>query len=223
MKPPRIFDMEYLYKTVKERKRTELVIDRSRFITTVMPCNTREEADSFIEEIKAEFKDATHNVPAFIIGNKMELKWASDDGEPQGTAGPPILRYLEMNDLTNIALVVTRYFGGIKLGTGGLVRAYTQGAEQAVTEAGIVGAVEMISFSSSMDYSAYNRLITYKFPEEVSNNLTIGEPIFTDKVEVELTLMKEQSQSLMSIIKDISGGKASFGEEREVLGFLSLT
>ena len=215
--------MEYLYKTVKNRTRTELTIERSKFITTVVPCNTREEADSFIAEIKSEFKDATHNVPAFIIGNKMELKWASDDGEPQGTAGPPILRYLEMNELTNIAVVVTRYFGGIKLGTGGLVRAYTQGAEQAVTEAGIVGAVEMVKFSGEMDYSAYNRLISYKFPEEIADNLTMGEPAFTEKVELDFTLLREQGENLKNIIMDVSGGKAAIGLEEETLGFLSLT
>ena len=100
--------MDYLYKTVLKRARIEYVVERSRFIATVLPCESREEVDSFFNEIRQEFKDATHNVPAFVLGNKMELKWASDDGEPQGTSGPPILKVLEGKGLTNLALVVTR-------------------------------------------------------------------------------------------------------------------
>ena len=141
--------MDYLYKTVLKRARIEYVVERSRFIATVLPCESREEVDSFFNEIRQEFKDATHNVPAFVLGNKMELKWASDDGEPQGTSGPPILKVLEGKGLTNLALVVTRYFGGIKLGTGGLVRAYSQSAEEVIREAGIAGAAIFLKYKVS--------------------------------------------------------------------------
>ena len=112
-----------LYSTVFSEARAEQEIERSKFITTVRPVNTREEAEEFFAEVRKEFKDATHNVPAMVIGDKMQIQWASDDGEPQGTSGAPIVQMLVREGITNTALVVTRYFGGIKLGTGGLVRA----------------------------------------------------------------------------------------------------
>ena len=114
-----------LYSTVFSEARAEQEIERSKFITTVRPVDTREEAEEFFAEVRKEFKDATHNVPAMVIGDKMQIQWASDDGEPQGTSGAPIVQMLVREGITNTALVVTRYFGGIKLGTGGLVRAYT--------------------------------------------------------------------------------------------------
>ena len=112
-----------LYKTVGKAAQAEQIIEKSRFITHVRPVTSREEADSFFAEIKKEYKDATHNVPAMVIGDKFQIQWASDDGEPQGTSGAPIVQMLVNEEITNVALVVTRYFGGVKLGTGGLVRA----------------------------------------------------------------------------------------------------
>ena len=124
-----------LYSTVFAEARAEQEIERSKFITTVRPVNTREEAEEFFAEVRKEFKDATHNVPAMVIGDKMQIQWASDDGEPQGTSGAPIVQMLVREGITNTALVVTRYFGGIKLGAGGLVRAYSGSVAQNLAEA----------------------------------------------------------------------------------------
>ena len=116
--------------------RREIVIGGSRFIATLAPAFSVDEAKAFIARIKEEFRDATHNVPAFLIGGgNSVIAHASDDGEPSGTAGKPALAVLRGSDLGDAALVVTRYFGGTKLGTGGLVRAYTQAAQAVVSAA----------------------------------------------------------------------------------------
>lgn len=215
--------MEYLYKTVEKRARTELTIEKSRFITTVIPCESREEAEAFFDEIRREFKDATHNVPAFVLGNKMELKWASDDGEPQGTSGPPILKLLESKELTNIALVVTRYFGGVKLGTGGLVRAYTQSAEQAINEGGIAGAAMFKSLGLKMNYGDYNKFLAYRFSEEIRKQIIVGEPTFLENVSLDLLCYKEISPQISAILMDLTNGEIAIKDQGESLVRFALT
>ena len=215
--------MDFLYKTVGQSARAEITIERSRFISSVMPCETRACAEAFFDEIRKEFKDATHNVPAFVVGKKMELKYASDDGEPQGTAGPPILRYLEMNELTNLAVVVTRYFGGIKLGTGGLVRAYTEGVDSCVKAAGIAGALEKWCSKCNMDYSAYNKLLAYKFPQEIGETLEFGNPGFSDNVTLDISVAKGKEELLKGILRDISLGKIEIKGEEILIKSISLT
>ena len=126
-----------LYKSIYEYAEAEYIIEKSRFIAHASPVETPEEAKLFVAEIKEKYKDATHNVPAFIFGQGMEHQWASDDGEPQGTSGMPVLKLISAEELTNLVIVVTRYFGGIKLGTGGLARAYTHAAKLAIEKAGI--------------------------------------------------------------------------------------
>lgn len=142
-----------LYKTVMEEAEAEQTIEKSRFISHIKPVTSKEAAEEFIAEIRASYKTATHNVPAFVIGNKMQLQWASDDGEPQGTSGAPIVQMLVKEGITNVAVVVTRYFGGIKLGTGGLVRAYTSSAKLALEAAGIADVREMLVLEVRMAYS----------------------------------------------------------------------
>ena len=118
-----------LYKTIAKEACAEQIIEKSRFITYIKPISTKEEGDEFIAGIKKKHRDATHNVPCMVVGDKMQIQWASDDGEPQGTSGLPMLQMLVNREITNVCVVVTRYFGGIKLGTGGLVRAYTSSAK----------------------------------------------------------------------------------------------
>lgn len=126
-----------LYKTVEKEASASQIIEKSKFITYVKPVSSKEEADAFIAEIRKKHKDATHNVPAMVIGDKMQLQWASDDGEPQGTSGAPMVKLLTSEEITDTVIVVTRYFGGIKLGTGGLVRAYTSSAKLGLEAAGV--------------------------------------------------------------------------------------
>ncbi len=128
--------------TIQKEVRTTYLISKSEFITSLKPVKTVEEAKTFFEKIKNEFGDATHNITAYTIGKTGEAGHCSDDGEPSGTAGLPVLDVFRKNDITNFACVVTRYFGGIKLGAGGLVRAYSSAASQALKEAGITPIIE---------------------------------------------------------------------------------
>lgn len=215
--------MEFLYKTIKEYVRDEIVIEKSRFIATAIPCNSKEEADEFFDDIKREFKDATHNVPAFIVGNKMELKWASDDGEPQGTAGPPILRFLEAKGITNVAVCVTRYFGGIKLGTGGLVRAYTESVESVVREENIAMALPIASAKITMEYPEYNRVSSYRFPEEIKETLEIKNVEFGEKVVANLSCHRDVYEETVKVLEGICNGRIEFSQPVESIGLVSLT
>lgn len=126
------------YKTLLSYGEAEITIEKSKFIGYATPVKNEEEALAFIEKIKTKHWNATHNVPAYIIGDNSEIQRCSDDREPSGTAGIPVLEAIKREDLKNVVVVVTRYFGGIKLGTGGLVRAYTRGAKIALDAAKIV-------------------------------------------------------------------------------------
>ncbi|MEL7655426.1 MAG: YigZ family protein, partial [Bacillota bacterium] len=139
------------YKTVMKEAEIEQIIDKSRFIGYIKPVESREEAEAFITQIRSKHKAATHNVPAFVIGEQFQQQWASDDGEPQGTSGAPIVQMLVKEGITNIVLVITRYFGGIKLGTGGLVRAYTGTAKLALEEGQICAAKELDELKVKLD------------------------------------------------------------------------
>ncbi len=216
-------NMEYLYKTVLKPARIEYIVEKSKFIASVIPCESREEVDAFFDEIRREFKDATHNVPAFVLGDKMELKWASDDGEPQGTSGPPILKVIEGKGLTNIAIVVTRYFGGIKLGTGGLVRAYSKSADQVINESGIAGAALYNKMDLVFNYGDYNKFLSYKFPDVMKESMIIGETVFKENVEVSFSCHKDVKSSFCSILKDLTNGGIIVKERGEILERFALT
>ncbi len=159
--------MSESYYTIEKAVRVEQIVEKSRFIASLIPVGSKEEADRELALIREEFKDATHNVPAMAIGKKSELVWCSDDGEPQGTSGPPMLRILTAKRLTNVMVVVTRYFGGIKLGTGGLVRAYSGALEMAIDTAEIVELKEYSFVKGEVDYQAFNRISAHGFPQEV--------------------------------------------------------
>lgn len=196
--------MEAEYKTIKDTAKAELNIEKSKFISHISHANNREEAEAFIQMIKAEYKDATHNVSSFVIGPKMELKWATDDGEPQGTAGMPILKVLEEQGITNTVVVVTRYFGGKKLGTGGLVRAYTDSTLEAIKASGLCEVHKIASIKARIDYSSYSKLIKLSLPfymEIVSSE-------FQDAVVVEIDFDPERLEELKEAIDNLSRGQA---------------
>ena len=199
------------YHTVPGRARTEQIIERSRFITSASPAASREEAEAFFAEIRKEFRDATHNVPAFVIGDKMQLQWASDDGEPQGTAGAPIVRLITGRGLTNVAVVVTRYFGGIKLGTGGLVRAYTSSASQCLDACGTARHESALSMEARVSYPAFEKLRRAKLPEGAE----IKEPVYSDRVGVTILFREAEREALLKLLNDISGGDLEVSEEKE--------
>lgn len=146
------------YRTVEQFGQAEIVIEKSTFIGYAKPVSNEEEALAFIQEIKKKHRDATHNVPAYVLGEHNEIQRCNDDGEPSGTAGVPVLEVLKKEDMRDVAVVVTRYFGGIKLGTGGLVRAYTRGAKIALEAAKIITKVLYQVVVITVDYTMLGAL-----------------------------------------------------------------
>lgn len=202
------------YRSIKKEALAEQIIERSRFIAHVRPVETKEQALDFFEEIRSMHKTATHNVPAYVIGEKSQLQWASDDGEPQGTSGAPIVQMLVKEGITNIAVIVTRYFGGIKLGTGGLVRAYTGSAKAAVEAAGVCNVQEMNTLSVKLDYSFWGKL------QSLADNgaFAIGDVIYEDKVIVDLTMEPEKWDEMMSMLSNLTGGQfTELGSRQELI------
>lgn len=201
------------YSTVRGEGSAELVIEKSRFIGHVKPVETREEADAFIREIKASYRDATHNVPAFVIGEKFQQQWASDDGEPQGTSGVPMLQMMVKEGITNVVVVVTRYFGGIKLGTGGLVRAYTNTAKAALEDAGIRQVKDRTVITASMDYTYLGKLQN----AEKDGYFEIADTAFTDVITVTLHSEPEDAGRVKVFLSELTGGKYRLIDELETL------
>ncbi len=192
------------YTTVAKEAEAEQTIDRSRFIAHIARAFSKEEADAYIAGIRARYKDATHNVPAFIVGEKSELKWTSDDGEPQGTSGPPMLQMLEREGLTNVVCVVTRYYGGIKLGTGGLVRAYTSSAKLALEAAGIHTVKDVAVLTAAIPYTLLGKLQNL----EKAEPFTIDSIAYTDIVTLTLSMDLEDEERVKALLMEISAGSA---------------
>ena len=151
--------------TIVKDFRQEIVIEKSRFICTLKKVNSEAEAQEFIKAIKKEFWDATHNCSAYIVDEMAQR--SSDDGEPSGTAGLPMLEVLRKNKLTNTAAVVTRYFGGIKLGAGGLVRAYTNRVAEAVRATGIAQKVLVSRFSFMYDLNDVGKILNILYQQQL--------------------------------------------------------
>ena len=151
--------------TIVKDFRQEILIEKSRFICTLKKVNSEAEAQEFIKAIKKEFWDATHNCSAYIVDEMAQR--SSDDGEPSGTAGLPMLEVLRKNKLTNTAAVVTRYFGGIKLGAGGLVRAYTNSVAEAVRATGIAQKVLVSRFSFMYDLNDVGKILNILYQQQL--------------------------------------------------------
>lgn len=198
-----------LYSTVAGEATVEQIIEKSRFITYVKPVSSKEEADDFIASIKKKHKDATHNVPAMVIGDKFQIQWASDDGEPQGTSGAPIVQMLVSEEITNVALVVTRYFGGIKLGTGGLVRAYTSSAKLGISAAGQVDVKEMSVVTYRLDYSVFNKIQNFHFTSDVK----FANIVYADAVSCEIVVDPSFVEEMKNMITNLSNGTAVITDE----------
>ena len=199
------------YKTLHKFGVDEYIVEKSTFIGYAKPIKTEEEAIEFINEIKKKHKDATHNVWAYTIGENMNIQRYSDDGEPQGTAGIPTLEVIKKEDLRDVVVVVTRYFGGIKLGAGGLVRAYTKGAKVGI-EAGIV--IEKVKYSEVKIKIEYTHL--GRIQNEIMNlGFKVKDTIYSEDVELIVYVRNEEAKSLMDRIIDITSGTAdvSLGEE----------
>ena len=191
--------MAVLYTTVAGEAHAEQTIEKSRFIAHIKPVQSKEEADEYIAKIRSEYKDATHNVPAFVIGDKMQLVWGSDDGEPSGTSGAPMAVMLQKMGITNVVVVVTRYFGGIKLGPGGLVRAYTSSAKLALEKAGILEVKEYTSKEIVLPYSSYDKV---KYLSE-NQPFEIVSSSFEDSVKLVISYEKDDENLVSSLLSDL--------------------
>lgn len=178
------------------------VIQRSKFITHVSPVDSYEEAQAYVSMLKEQYKDATHNVPAVVIGEKQELQWMSDDGEPQGTSGPPILRMLVEKGLTNLVVVVTRYFGGVKLGTGGLVRAYSSSARMGLDAAGICQVTDGFVMEFVIDYSHLAQINNM----EKNHPFRIANIEYTDKINMRVECKEEAEAVVVKAFNDVTSG-----------------
>lgn len=182
------------YKTLAKPHSTSLTIERSRFIAHGAVVTTVEEARSFIASIQEEYRDATHNCWAYRTGAPgPETEYFSDAGEPPGTAGRPILGVIKSNDLHNCAIVVTRYFGGRKLGIPGLIKAYSQAAQQLVDEAGVGQRIVACRVRAVCDYPNLNRV------EHLLRGLgaVIEDRVFTDKVELVMCVGASRCNTLI--------------------------
>ena len=208
-----------LYKTVRKQAEAVQVIDKSRFIAHVCPVESREEADAFLAEIREKYKDATHNVPAMVIGDKSQIQWASDDGEPQGTSGAPMVQMMVKEGMTNLIVVVTRYFGGIKLGTGGLVRAYTSSAKLGLEAAGVCSVREMAELTVKIDYPYLAKIQNMaseqldleeadREGEENLSNFRIANIQYTDKIEMKIQTFPGSLTNVELLFQNITSGKA---------------
>lgn len=199
------------YRTVYQGHEAEIVEKKSRFIATVEPIETEEAAAEFIERMKKKYWDARHNCFAYVLGENHELKRYSDDGEPGGTAGKPILDVLLGEDIHNTAVVVTRYFGGTLLGTGGLVRAY-QGAAKAGLEASLVITKKRgCLLEIATDYTGLGK-IQYILGQR---GLHIIDTQYTDNVKISVLVPLDEERAVINEITEGTNGQAavSTGEE----------
>lgn len=192
------------YKVVYQAGSGEYEEKRSRFIANVAPVSSEEEATAFIESIRKKYYDARHNCPAFIIGRNRELTRWSDDGEPSGTAGKPILEVLLSAGVTNVAVVVTRYFGGTLLGTGGLVRAYTQATKEGLADAGIATMRFGKELTIGIDYTDVGK-VQYILG---SRQIDIAQSRYTQTVEFDIRIPAEAVGALTKELTEATAARA---------------
>ena len=194
------------YFITNEKGTAEVVEKKSRFIAHVIPINSEEEALEIIESLKKEYWDARHNCHAFVVGANNEVQRFSDDGEPQGTAGKPILEVLLNKNVHNTLILVTRYFGGTLLGTGGLIRAYGQAALEGLMDAEIQAVYEGVSFELAVDYESIGK-IKYNM---VQFGVDDAEEEYTDGVTLKIRMKKADFEKFKTSVVDATSGKAKF-------------
>lgn len=189
----------------------ELEIKKSIFLATLIPVKNEEEALEAIAKMKKEKRDATHNCSAYRIGTERIYEKSSDDGEPQGTAGHPMLHVLQMNELTNTLAIVTRWFGGIKLGAGGLTRAYTQSLADAVKEADLVRYTPHEKYTVSFPYTTAGA-----FENHIKGtDIIVKDRQFSDKVTVTFLTLPDKADTHTRWLTDATGGKAEIQNDGE--------
>lgn len=192
------------YKTLIRRASDAFIVKKSRFIGHGCPCASEEEALAFLREMRAEHRDANHNCYAYIIGENMGIMRYSDDGEPSGTAGMPIIEVLKAREVTNLCIVVTRYFGGILLGAGGLVRAYAKGAAAAIDACEVGTMHPTARYLMDVKYPMLGRLERYLEDAPV----IVEDKSFTDVVTITYVVKEVDEERVAAEIIDLTEGDA---------------
>ena len=200
------------YKTIKGTEVSEFEVDKSVFITTARHVESEEEAIDFIEEIREKYKDATHNCTAYIINNVPVVKRYNDDGEPQGSAGLPMLSVLEKEEVANVAVVVTRYFGGKLLGKGGLIRAYTKGVADTVGPNALY----------KRDYYRVELILSYNILGQIENYLNeekyqVIDKAYTDEVKIELYVRYDKYDKFHEDLINMTSANIKINKKEELM------
>ncbi len=197
------------YQTVYEGGSGEIVEKKSRFIATIRPVETEEEALAFVEEMKKKYWDARHNCSAYVLGERQEIMRCSDDGEPSQTAGRPMMEVLKKAGLTNVAAVVTRYFGGTLLGTGGLVRAYSAAVQEGLKNSRIITKCLGVRLRIETDYNGIGKL-QYLFGQK---QIPMTDTEYTDKVQFVVLIPVSQVSKMTKDVTESTSGQAKITEE----------
>lgn len=200
------------YRTVYEGGEGEITEKKSRFIATVHPVEREEEALAFLEEMKKKYWDARHNCYVYSIGINREFTRCSDDGEPSGTAGRPMLDVILGEDIYNVAVVVTRYFGGVLLGTGGLVRAYSKAVQEGLAASKVILKQKGIALKITTDYTGLGK-IQYIAGER---NIPVLDSEYTDKVVMKLLVPVQDVGSVQKAITEGTNGRAGIEKDQEL-------
>ncbi|MEW6179606.1 MAG: YigZ family protein [Chloroflexota bacterium] len=188
-----------------EERRVQITVVNSRFIAIAAPAFSVEEARQFIQRIRNEFPDATHHVPAYLIGyGSTTIEHCNDDGEPAGTAGKPILSVLKGSGIGNIVLVVVRYFGGTKLGTGGLVKAYQQAARAVIAELPLAHQIRVCEVECEIAYSDFQKV---KWLIEKHEGVVVKEE-YADKVKLRIQIPEGKVNTFGQMLRDATNGAA---------------
>ncbi|WP_304509218.1 YigZ family protein [Anaerotignum sp.] len=202
------------YKTILSEGEAEIIEKKSRFIATVRPIKSEDEARLFLDEMKKKYWNATHNVFAYQMGEHNELQRFSDDGEPQGTAGMPVLNVLKGEEVKNIAVVVTRYFGGTLLGTGGLVRAYGRAAKEGLLAAGIVELILYVRYEVTAEYTESGK-VQYEILQE---GHILFDTQYSDKVVYTAFVKVDETEGFEKKMLDVFRGNTPFVKQNEQYG-----
>lgn len=204
--------MKKSYKILYESGQDEIVEKKSRFIGISFPVDSEDEAVSFIEDCKKKYWDARHRCFAYTVGDNMELQRFSDDGEPQGTAGKPILDVLLNSDIHNCLIIVVRYFGGTLLGTGGLVRAYSQAAKAALEKSEVIEKIKGFILNIETDYNSIGK-IQYLLG---NRNIDIWKSEYSENVNLQVLVPTLQIENIIDEITEATSGKSKFDRGNEI-------
>jgi uncharacterized YigZ family protein len=189
-------------KHIKENITNSITINKSEFITNLYKVNDLNEVNDILSKIRKKYHDATHNCYAYIIGNNQEIQKQSDDGEPSQTAGVPMIEVLKKNELTDILAITTRYFGGILLGAGGLIRAYSDSVSEALKKTTLINYEKLYEIKIMVDYPDYNNIVNY-----ISNYHT-KDQTFNKNIIVIVAVKENEIDSFTDKIKNLTNGKA---------------